>query len=76
MPVAASAPRPIAAPMAVASISTLDKVLAVAAAIVALAAVASTVYIRLLELPPSTSGAAPEKAAASTIHLAALDRPR
>ncbi len=74
--VAAAAPRPVAAPMAVASISTLDKVLAIVAAIVGLAAVASTVYIRMLELPPSSSGATPEKAAANTIHLAMSDGPR
>jgi hypothetical protein len=69
MPVAAAAPRPVAAQFPVASISMVDKVLAIAAAVVALAAVASTVYIWTLELPPS-SGATPEKAAASTVHLA------
>jgi len=76
MPVAAAAPRPVASPIAVRSISTVDKVLAIAAAIVALAAVGSTVYIWMLELPGSSSGATPEKAAASTVHVAMSDGPR
>jgi hypothetical protein len=59
----------------------VDKVLAVVAAVVALAAVASTVYIYLLELPGTPSGGTPsggkaEKAAVSTIHVASLDGPR
>jgi hypothetical protein len=76
MPVAAAAPRPIAAPIAVASVSLLDKVLAIAAVVVALAAVASTVYIWTLELPGSSSGATAERAAASTVHVAISDGPR
>jgi hypothetical protein len=76
MPVAAAAPRPVAAPIAIASISLVDKILAIAAAIVALAAVASTVYVWTLELPGSSSGAAAQKAAASTVHVAMSDGPR
>src|SRR5271157_2964102 len=48
---AAPAARPIAAPMAAARVGTLDTVLAILAAVIGLAAVASTVYVFLLELP-------------------------
>lgn len=48
---AGGAPRPVAAPVLIPQISTLDKVLAIAAAVIGLVAAGSTVYIYLLELP-------------------------
>ncbi len=74
----AGAPRAVAAPIGGPSISTLDKVLAIVAAILALAAAVSMGYIWKLELPASSapSGGAAERASTGAIYLGAIQGPR